>query len=65
MQQQIENYRLVGRGWRHHGSVDIFLEALERRQAGDVLVIDNGGRTDEGCVGDLSRWKQKRVDSRA
>ena len=24
-----------------------------RRQKGDVLVIDNGGRTDEGCIGDL------------
>jgi regulator of RNase E activity RraA len=41
---------------RHVGSVDVFLEALER--AGDdargrVLVIDNGGRLDEGCIGDL------------
>jgi 4-hydroxy-4-methyl-2-oxoglutarate aldolase len=37
---------------RHYGSVDVFLEALS--SAGyDVLVIDNGGRTDEACVGDL------------
>lgn len=41
---------------RHVGSVDVFLEALER--AGDaargrILAIDNGGRLDEGCIGDL------------
>jgi len=38
---------------RHYGSVDVFLEALERANPGDVLVIDNGGRIDEGCIGDL------------
>jgi regulator of RNase E activity RraA len=38
---------------RHYGSVDIFLEALAPAEAGDVLVIDNGGRTDEACIGDL------------
>ena len=38
---------------RHAGSVDIFFEALEDAQPGDVLVIDNGGRTDHACVGDL------------
>jgi len=38
---------------RHAGSVDVFLEALEAADAGDVLVIDNGGRLDEACVGDL------------
>lgn len=38
---------------RHAGSVDVFLEALERGQPGDVLVVDNDGRTDEACVGDL------------
>lgn len=38
---------------RHVGSVDIFLEAFERAEPGDVLVVDNGGRTDEACVGDL------------
>ena len=47
--------RLVGRAWpaRHSGSVDVFLEAMERAQHGDVLVIDNAGRRDEACVGDL------------
>ena len=39
---------------RHYGSVDVFLEAFGRAQAGDVLVIDNGGRSDEACVGDLA-----------
>jgi len=50
------NSRLAGRVLpvRHYGSVDIFLEALETGQRGDVLVVDNGGRTDEGCVGDLT-----------
>jgi regulator of RNase E activity RraA len=47
--------RLAGRATpaRHAGSVDIFLEALERAAPGDVLVVDNGGRIDESCVGDL------------
>ncbi|MGH3899793.1 MAG: RraA family protein [Pseudonocardiaceae bacterium] len=47
--------RLAGRASpaRHVGSVDIFLEALERAAPGDVLVVDNGGRLDESCVGDL------------
>jgi len=38
---------------RHVGSVDLFLEALEAAAPGDVLVVDNGGRLDEACVGDL------------
>lgn len=38
---------------RHAGSVDVFLEAFERAAPGDVLVVDNGGRLDEACVGDL------------
>jgi regulator of RNase E activity RraA len=38
---------------RHSGSVDVFLEALDAAQAGDVLVIDNQCRSDEACVGDL------------
>jgi regulator of RNase E activity RraA len=47
--------RLAGRALpaRHVGSVDIFLEALERAEAGDVLVVDDGGRLDASCVGDL------------
>ncbi len=38
---------------RHYGSVDIFLEALEEGSPGEVLVVDNAGRRDEACVGDL------------
>jgi regulator of RNase E activity RraA len=47
--------RLAGRALpvRHSGSVDIFLEALEGAESGDVLVIDNQGRLDEACAGDL------------
>ncbi|PPF74925.1 RraA family protein [Pseudoclavibacter sp. Z016] len=46
---------LVGRvrPARHAGSVDVFLEAFENAAPGDVLVVDNGGRLDEACVGDL------------
>jgi len=36
-----------------YGSVDIFLEAIRVSQPGDVLVIDNEGRLDEACIGDL------------
>jgi 4-hydroxy-4-methyl-2-oxoglutarate aldolase len=39
---------------RHYGSVDIFLEAMGIAQPGDILVIDNDGRMDEGCIGDLT-----------
>lgn len=48
--------RLAGRALpaRHFGSVDVFLEAMEVAQPGDVLVIDNNGRSDEGCIGDLT-----------
>jgi 4-hydroxy-4-methyl-2-oxoglutarate aldolase len=47
--------RLAGRVLpaAHAGSVDVFLEAIAAATRGDVLVIDNGGRTDEGCFGDL------------
>jgi regulator of RNase E activity RraA len=48
--------RLAGRVLpaRHSGSVDVFLEAYEQAEPGDVLVVDNGGRLDESCVGDLA-----------
>jgi regulator of RNase E activity RraA len=39
---------------RHYGSVDVFLEAYASARPGDVLVIDNGGRVDEACIGDLA-----------
>lgn len=55
LQAVVPGSRLAGRvsPARHVGSVDIFLEALEGAEHGDVLVIDNGGRLDESCVGDL------------
>jgi 4-hydroxy-4-methyl-2-oxoglutarate aldolase len=51
----IENH-IAGRVWpvRHYGSVDIFLEAMGSAHQGDILVIDNEGRMDEGCIGDLT-----------
>jgi 4-hydroxy-4-methyl-2-oxoglutarate aldolase len=51
----VPGQRIAGRVLpvRHYGSVDVFLEAFGRAEAGDVLVIDNGGRSDEACVGDL------------
>jgi len=50
------NQRVAGQALpaRHFGSVDVFLEAMQGAQPGDVLVIDNGGRLDEGCIGDLT-----------
>jgi regulator of RNase E activity RraA len=49
---------------RHVGSVDVILEALECAQSGDVLVIDNGGRLDEACVGDLLSLEVKQAGVR-
>lgn len=51
----IPGSRIAGRAVpaRHYGSVDVFLEALGAASMGDVLVIDNAGRHDEACIGDL------------
>ncbi|MFJ6212546.1 RraA family protein [Streptomyces sp. NPDC092296] len=51
----VPGHRIAGRALpaRHYGSVDVFLEAFGRAEPGDVLVIDNGGRADEACIGDL------------
>ena len=51
----VRGHRIAGRALptRHYGSVDVFLEAFGRAGQGDVLVIDNGGRSDEACIGDL------------
>ena len=50
------NQRLAGPALpvKHFGSVDVFLEAMQGAQPGDILVIDNDGRLDEGCIGDLT-----------
>lgn len=52
----VRGHRVAGRVLpvRHYGSVDVFLEAFGQAEPGDVLVIDNGGRLDEACVGDLA-----------
>lgn len=52
----VPGHRIAGRALpaRHSGSVDVFLEALCRAEPGDVLVVDNAGRSDEACVGDLA-----------
>lgn len=52
----IPGMRLAGRALpvRHYGSVDVFFEAMVSAKPGDILVIDNGGRRDEGCIGDLT-----------
>jgi len=56
IQSVTPNQRLAGPALpvRHFGSVDVFLEAMLSAQPGEVLVIDNGGRLDEGCIGDLT-----------
>jgi regulator of RNase E activity RraA len=48
--------RLAGRAFpaQHYGSLDIVLEAIDLMETGEVLVIDNGGRSDAACVGDLT-----------
>ena len=53
--------RVVGRVLpaHHRGSVDIFLEAMKHSLPGDVLVVDNDGRSDESCVGDLTVLEAK------
>lgn len=38
----------------HAGSVDVYLEAVSAASPGDVLVVDNAGRRDEACLGDLA-----------
>src|SRR5918992_5970022 len=38
---------------RHSGSVDIFIEAISQAEPGSVLVIDDNGRRDQACIGDL------------
>jgi 4-hydroxy-4-methyl-2-oxoglutarate aldolase len=45
----------------HYGSVDIFLETFESASPGDVLVIDNTGRADESCIGDLVTIEAKQA----
>jgi regulator of RNase E activity RraA len=55
LQALVPGSHIAGRVFpvRHYGSVDVFLEAINLATPGDVLVIDNGGRLDEACIGDL------------
>ncbi len=50
---------------QHFGSVDVFLEAFEAAGDGDVVVIDNCGRTDEACIGDLTVLEAKSAGAQA
>ncbi|MFX1367462.1 MAG: RraA family protein [Promethearchaeota archaeon] len=51
----LSDSRIAGKALpvRHFGSVDVFLEAMNDTESGEILVVDNEGRTDEGCIGDL------------
>src|SRR5262247_827371 len=57
----VPNMRVDGRllPARHRGSFDVFIEAMRDAEPGDVLVIDNEGRTDEACIGDLTVLEAK------
>jgi regulator of RNase E activity RraA len=44
---------------RHSGSVDIFIEAISQAEPGSVLVIDDEGRRDQACIGDLVAGEAK------
>ena len=51
----VKGWKIAGRVLpaRHYGSVDIFLEAMQNGEPGDILTVDNDGRNHEGCIGDL------------
>jgi 4-hydroxy-4-methyl-2-oxoglutarate aldolase len=57
----VPGWKIAGRVLpvRHSGSVDIFLEAMQDADAGDILTIDNDGRRHEGCIGDLATLEAK------
>lgn len=43
-------------------NIDVLLEALGHAAPGEVLVIDNGGRRDEACIGDLVVLEAEKAD---
>lgn len=43
----------------HLGSVDVIIQTIDDSPIGAVLVVDNGGRLDEACVGDLIALEAK------
>lgn len=63
MRALVPNMQCRGRARpvRHVGSIDVFFESFETAEPGDVLVIDNGGRLDEACIGDIVLLEAKAV----
>ncbi|PWC05979.1 RraA family protein [Agromyces badenianii] len=59
----VTGVRLSGRARpvTHLGSVDVLLETIDDASPGEVMVIDNGGRLDEACVGDLMVLEAERA----
>jgi 4-hydroxy-4-methyl-2-oxoglutarate aldolase len=57
----LANMQCAGRAQpvRHVGSIDIFLEVFQKSAPSEVLVIDNGGRLDEACIGDIVALEAK------
>lgn len=45
----------------HLGSVDVLLETIDDAPPGAIMVVDNGGRLDEACVGDLMALEAERA----
>lgn len=45
----------------HLGSVDVLLETIDDAPRGAVMIVDNGGRLDEACVGDLMVLEAERA----
>ncbi len=56
IQPLISGTKIAGKVFpvKHFGSVDVFFKAMTEAQEGDILIIDNQGRKDEGCIGDLT-----------
>src|SRR5687768_3206305 len=55
LQSIAPNMRCAGRvrPVRHLGSIDVFFESLGEAKPGEVMVVDNGGRLEEACIGDI------------
>ena len=54
--------RLAGRAFpaQYYGSLDVVLEAIDLMENGEVLVLDNGGRSDAACVGELTALEARK-----
>lgn len=62
-----ENARFAGvaQPVRHTGSVDVIFEALDKMVPGAVLVVDDDGRTDRACIGDLAALEARNAGAAA